>query len=94
MLPDPDQEDVAWSEPEAFSAVITRKEHPKDSTTLLAFREVLRQKSPVDTPGSGILAATSRLGAGTSTGGSTPKAGGSVHIAVKSRSARYGEPVL
>ena len=83
-LPDPDQEDVAWSEPEAFSAVISRKEHPKDTTTLLAFREVLRQKSPVDLPGSSILSATSRINnssTGTSTGGggSTPKAGGSTH---------------
>ena len=31
-------------------------------------------------PGSGILIATSRLGVGTSTGGSTLKAGGTVHV--------------
>ena len=78
MLPDPDQEDVAWSEPEAFSAVISRKEHPKDSATLLPFREVLRQKSTADTSGSAMLSTTSRLASpstGTGGGGSTPKPG-------------------
>ncbi|KAG7092023.1 hypothetical protein E1B28_008405 [Marasmius oreades] len=44
--PDPDQEDVIWHEPEAYSAVISRKEHPKDATGLLSIREVLRQKAP------------------------------------------------
>ena len=46
--PDPDQEDVIWHEPETYSAVISRKEHPRDPTSLLSFREVLRQKSPID----------------------------------------------
>ncbi|THU82605.1 hypothetical protein K435DRAFT_445881 [Dendrothele bispora CBS 962.96] len=44
--PDPDQEDVIWHEPEAYSAVISRKDHPRDPTSLLSLREVLRQKSP------------------------------------------------
>ncbi|KAL0570221.1 hypothetical protein V5O48_011743 [Marasmius crinis-equi] len=44
--PDPDQEDVIWHEPEAYSAVISRKEHPKDPSGLLSIREVLRQKAP------------------------------------------------
>ncbi|KAF7303780.1 hypothetical protein MIND_00607600 [Mycena indigotica] len=47
-LPDPDQEDVVWYEPESYSAVISRKEHPRDATSLLSLREVLRQKSPID----------------------------------------------
>ncbi|KAL0059544.1 hypothetical protein AAF712_013689 [Marasmius tenuissimus] len=44
--PDPDQEDVIWHEPEAYSAVISRKEHPRDPSGLLSIREVLRQKAP------------------------------------------------
>ncbi|KAJ6632234.1 hypothetical protein B0H10DRAFT_2206622 [Mycena sp. CBHHK59/15] len=51
--PDPDQEDAVWHEPEAYSAVISRKEHPRDATSLLSLREVLRQKSPID--GSSVL---------------------------------------
>ncbi|KAJ7597066.1 hypothetical protein C8J56DRAFT_919078 [Mycena floridula] len=43
---DPDQEDAIWHEPEDFSAVISRKEHPKDPTSILSIREVLRQKTP------------------------------------------------
>ncbi|KAJ3914042.1 hypothetical protein F5877DRAFT_51221 [Lentinula edodes] len=46
VQPDPDQEDVIWHEPEAYSAVICRKDHPRDPTSILSIREVLRQKSP------------------------------------------------
>ncbi|KAK7007378.1 hypothetical protein R3P38DRAFT_3325358 [Favolaschia claudopus] len=46
--PDPDQDGVVWYEPEEYSAVISRKEHPRDVTSLLSLREVLRQKSPID----------------------------------------------
>ncbi|KAJ3975919.1 hypothetical protein EV361DRAFT_791395 [Lentinula raphanica] len=46
VQPDPDQEDIIWHEAEAYSAVISRKEHPRDPTSLLSIREVLRQKSP------------------------------------------------
>ena len=42
-----------WHEPEAYSAVVTRKEHPRDPTALLSLREVLRHKVPVDSPQSG-----------------------------------------
>ncbi|KAG5643166.1 hypothetical protein DXG03_001496 [Asterophora parasitica] len=52
-LPDPDLDDVTWSETEPFSAVVFRKEHPRDPTTsLLSIREVLRQgqKSPMPDP--------------------------------------------
>ena len=48
--PDPDREDSVWDEPEAHSAVVTRKEHPRDPTALLSLREVLRHKVPVDGP--------------------------------------------
>ena len=46
--PDPDREDAVWHEPEAYSAVVTRKEHPRDPTALLSLREVLRHKVPVE----------------------------------------------
>ncbi|KAI0033193.1 hypothetical protein K488DRAFT_48201 [Vararia minispora EC-137] len=45
---DPDNDGAVWAEPEAWSAVITRKEHPRDPTALLSLREVLRQRAPVD----------------------------------------------
>jgi 1-phosphatidylinositol-3-phosphate 5-kinase len=51
--PDPDREDSVWHEPEAYSAVVTRKEHPRDPTALLSLREVLRHKVPVESPQSG-----------------------------------------
>ncbi|EMD31168.1 hypothetical protein CERSUDRAFT_89288 [Gelatoporia subvermispora B] len=58
--PDPDQEGIVWQEPESYSAVITRKEHPKDTTaSLIALRGVLRQKASGDmspTPASSKLA--------------------------------------
>lgn len=54
--PDPDQEDVVWNEPEQYSAVISRKEHTRDPTSLLSIRDVLRHKAipeqPATPPGS------------------------------------------
>ncbi|KAJ7249724.1 hypothetical protein B0H12DRAFT_1121540 [Mycena haematopus] len=60
VQPDPDQDDTVWYEPEAYSAVISRKEHPRDVTSLLSLREVLRQKSPIDGVGS-VLPGSSRF---------------------------------
>jgi len=48
--PDPDQEDVVWNEPEQYSAVISRKEHIRDPTSLLSIRDVLRQKTILEQP--------------------------------------------
>ncbi|KAJ7625739.1 hypothetical protein FB45DRAFT_922194 [Roridomyces roridus] len=59
--PDPDQDDVVWHEEEAYSAVISRKEHPRDATSLLSLREVLRQKSPMDTISASVLASSSGI---------------------------------
>lgn len=44
--PDPDQEGIVWHEPETYSAVISRKEHPRDHTSVLSIREVLRSRPP------------------------------------------------
>ncbi|KAF9445443.1 hypothetical protein P691DRAFT_710328 [Macrolepiota fuliginosa MF-IS2] len=46
--PDPDQDDIVWYEPEPYSTIVTRKEHPRDATSILSIREVLRhrEKSP------------------------------------------------
>ncbi|KAH9920629.1 uncharacterized protein B0H18DRAFT_1023703 [Fomitopsis serialis] len=61
-LPDPDQDDVGWHEPETYSAVISRKEHPKDPTALLSIRDVLRHKPGADAPGSPSPRPSSSLG--------------------------------
>ncbi|THH14287.1 hypothetical protein EW146_g6020, partial [Bondarzewia mesenterica] len=44
--PDPDNEDMVWHEPETYSATISRKEHPRDPSSLLSLRDVLRNKVP------------------------------------------------
>lgn len=45
--PDPDDGHAVWEEPETYSAVVSRKEHPRDPSSLLSIRDVLR-KAPVD----------------------------------------------
>jgi len=45
--PDPDDGRAIWEEPEAYSAVVSRKEHPRDPSSLLSIKDVLR-KAPVD----------------------------------------------
>lgn len=58
--PDPDQDDVEWHQPEGFSAVISRKTHPRDPSALLSLRDVLRQKN-LATDGSGGLLPSPRF---------------------------------
>jgi hypothetical protein len=48
--PDSDREDSVWDDPEAYSAVVTRKEHPRNPTALLSLLEMMRHKVPVDCP--------------------------------------------
>jgi 1-phosphatidylinositol-3-phosphate 5-kinase len=48
--PNADQGDSVWDLPEAYSAIVTRNEHPRDPTALLSLLEVLRHKVPVDSP--------------------------------------------
>jgi 1-phosphatidylinositol-3-phosphate 5-kinase len=59
--PDPDQENVVWNEPETYSSAISRKENTKDSTSLLAIRDVLRQKSVPEQASGPPSATSSRL---------------------------------
>jgi 1-phosphatidylinositol-3-phosphate 5-kinase len=56
--PDPDQEGIIWHEPEVFSAVVSRKEHPRDHASLHSLRELLRNKTPVE----GSNGLSSRIG--------------------------------
>ncbi|KAI0260351.1 hypothetical protein BC834DRAFT_973492 [Gloeopeniophorella convolvens] len=66
--PDPDREGTIWHEPESYSAVISRKEHPRDPTSLMSLREVLRHKVPVDNGGGAgapsVFASVSRIAPG------------------------------
>ena len=48
QLPDPDDGRAVWEEPEVYSAVVSRKELPRDPSSILSIRDVLR-KAPVDT---------------------------------------------
>ena len=47
---DPDDDSIAeqWHEQESWAAQISRKEHPKDPTSLLSLRDVLRNKPSFD----------------------------------------------
>jgi len=47
---DPDDDSIAdqWHEQESWAAQISRKEHPKDPTSLLSLRDVLRNKQSFD----------------------------------------------
>lgn len=68
--PDPDQDDpTTWGEVEAYSTVITRKEHPRDVSALLSLRDVLRQKRTADS----VLTLPSKF---TSLGGASRVASG------------------
>ncbi|KAI9060832.1 hypothetical protein FKP32DRAFT_1632308 [Trametes sanguinea] len=46
--PDPDHDDIGWQEPESYSAVISRKEHPREPVSLISIGGVLRQKASTD----------------------------------------------
>ena len=36
--PDPDQEHVVWNEPETYTAIVSRKEHPREASPLISLR--------------------------------------------------------
>ena len=55
VQPDPDHDETGWHEPEAYSAVISRKENPRDPVSLTALRDVLRQRASGDTGSSSML---------------------------------------
>jgi 1-phosphatidylinositol-3-phosphate 5-kinase len=67
--PDPDQEGVIWHEPEAYSAHISRREHPRDPTSLLSLRDALLPKTPTEELSSrfsSLSVSVSRMVSGTS----------------------------
>ncbi|CAE6434585.1 unnamed protein product [Rhizoctonia solani] len=63
--PDPDQDDPSlWGETESYSAVIMRKENPRD-LSILGFRDVLRHKRGIDS-GASLPSKFATLGSSTS----------------------------
>ncbi|TFK90728.1 hypothetical protein K466DRAFT_516707 [Polyporus arcularius HHB13444] len=73
QLPDPDHDDVGWQEPETYSAVISRKEHPRDPVSLISIRDVLRQKASADAGTSSSLLSPTGTGSGKTNGSETPR---------------------
>ncbi|KAI1793644.1 hypothetical protein LXA43DRAFT_999787 [Ganoderma leucocontextum] len=69
--PDPDLDDTGWQEPETYSAVISRKEHPREPAALAAIRDVLRQKASVDSGTSSSLLTAAGLSMGRTSGTET-----------------------
>lgn len=59
--PDPDQESPAWLVDENCTAVITRKDHPRDPSALLSIRDVLRHQRGVDGTDAGLIYRLSNL---------------------------------
>ena len=87
---DPDDGQAVWEEPEVYSAVVSRKEHPRDPTSLLSIRDVLR-KAPVDTAS---VSSPSRLAsAGFSKAGIPPSAWSKPAVEINTQPAD-GEVVL
>ena len=71
--PDPDLDDTGWQEPETYSAVISRKEHPREPAALAAIRDVLRQKASVDSGTSSSLLTAAGISSGKTSGTETPR---------------------
>jgi 1-phosphatidylinositol-3-phosphate 5-kinase len=79
-----------WEEAEVYSAVVSRKEHPRDPTSILSIRDVLR-KAPVDTAS---VSSPSRLtSAGFSKAGIPPSAWSKPAVEINTQPAD-GEVVL
>lgn len=71
--PDPDLDDAGWQEPEMYSAVISRKEHPREPVSLISIRDVLRQKASVDAGTSSSLLSPTGSGSSKLSGTETPR---------------------
>jgi len=82
--PDPDDGRAIWEEPEVYSAVISRKDHPRDPSSLLSIRDVLR-KAPVDT--AAILSPSRLAGAGLSKAGIPPSAWSKAAVEINTQPA-------
>ncbi|KAF9527482.1 hypothetical protein CPB83DRAFT_856253 [Crepidotus variabilis] len=88
--PDPDLENVVWNEPEQYSAIISRKEHSRDPTSLLSIHNVLRQKNMPEAPSNGVpppSSASRFLTLATSSNAATvaPSTGNVTPVAAKSK---------
>lgn len=88
--PDPDDGHAIWEEPESYSAVVSRKEHPRDPSSLLSIRDVLR-KAPVDT--AAILSPSRLVSASLSKSGVPPSAWSKPAVEINTQPAD-GEVVL
>lgn len=75
QTPDPDTDDAGWQEPETYSAVISRKEHPREPVSLMAIRDVLRQKtsSDISSPASSSMLTPTGAPSGRLSGQETPR---------------------
>ncbi|THH27587.1 hypothetical protein EUX98_g6604 [Antrodiella citrinella] len=62
---DPDQDDAVWQEPEEYSTSISRKEHPRDPTSLLMTIPDVLRKAPGDLA---LLPASKFVSFGTASG--------------------------
>lgn len=71
--PDPDHDDAGWHEVETYSAVISRKEHPREPVSLISIRDVLRQKASVDAGTSSSMLSPTGSGSSKSSGIETPR---------------------
>ncbi|KAI0773107.1 hypothetical protein BD413DRAFT_539189 [Trametes elegans] len=71
--PDPDLDDNGWQEPESYSAVISRKEHPREPVSLISIRDVLRQKASTDASTSSSLLSPVGSPVGRPSGSETPR---------------------
>lgn len=88
--PDPDDGHAVWEEPEVYSAVVSRKEHPRDPSSILSIRDVLR-KAPVDT--ASILSPSRLANTGLSKTGTPPSAWSKPAVEINTHPAD-GEVVL
>lgn len=71
--PDPDLDDTGWQEPETYSAVISRKEYPREPAALAVIRDVLRQKASTDSGTSSSLLTAAGITSGRTSGTETPR---------------------
>ncbi|KAH9915577.1 uncharacterized protein BXZ73DRAFT_92596 [Epithele typhae] len=91
IQPDPDHDDAGWHEPETYSAVISRKEHPRDPVSLASLRDVLRQKAgSLDSGSPSMLLTPAGLAGARLAGTETPRGSVRAKAAVEISTAAAG----